>query len=145
MCTYLRTQEQWHVLRHGLKEIDTGNNPSIHKFESQIRSDQSLSRVRLFATPWIAARQPSLSLTNSRSSLRLMSIESVMPSSHLCGVIYSMIKLLCYFYRWISIRLKTWQGKYKIGKIIMCTFLQTKHIYGHTLTNSKMRNIEIVS
>ena len=44
---------------------------------------QSLSRVRLLATPWIAARQASLSITNSRSSLRLMSIESVMPSSHL--------------------------------------------------------------
>ena len=49
----------------------------------QIRSDQSLSRVRLFATPWIAACQASLSITNSQSSLRLMSIESVMPSSHL--------------------------------------------------------------
>ena len=48
-----------------------------------IRSDQSLSRVRLFATPWITALQASLSITNSRSSLRLMSIESVMPSSHL--------------------------------------------------------------
>ena len=48
-----------------------------------IRSDQSLSRVRLFATPWIAARQASLSITNSRSSLRLTSIESVIPSSHL--------------------------------------------------------------
>ena len=48
-----------------------------------IRSDQSLSRVRLFATPWTAARQASLSLTNSQSSLRLTSIKSVMPSSHL--------------------------------------------------------------
>ena len=48
-----------------------------------IRSDQLLSRVRLFATPWIAARQASLSITNSRSSLRRTSIESVMPSSHL--------------------------------------------------------------
>ena len=46
-------------------------------------SFQSLSRVWLFATPWIAARQASLSITNSRSSLKLMSIESVMPSSHL--------------------------------------------------------------
>ena len=46
-------------------------------------SVQSLSRVRLFATPWIAARQASLSITNSRSSLRLTSIESVMPSSNL--------------------------------------------------------------
>ena len=50
---------------------------------SQIRSDQSLSCVWFFATPWIAAYQVSLSITNSRSSLRLMSIESVMPSSHL--------------------------------------------------------------
>jgi len=49
----------------------------------RIRSDQSLSPVRLFTTPWIAARQDSLSITNSRSSLRLTSIESVMPSSHL--------------------------------------------------------------
>ena len=46
-------------------------------------SVQSLSRVRLFATPWITARQASLSITNSRSSPKLMSIESVMPSSHL--------------------------------------------------------------
>ena len=48
-----------------------------------IRSDQSLSRVWLFATPWISARQASLSITNSQSSPRLMSIKSVMPSSHL--------------------------------------------------------------
>ena len=46
-------------------------------------SVQSHSRVRLFATPWIAARQASLSIINSWSSLRLMSIESAMPSSHL--------------------------------------------------------------
>ena len=50
---------------------------------SQFSSVQSLSRVRLFATPWIVARQASLSITNSQSSLRLTSIESVMPSSHL--------------------------------------------------------------
>ena len=50
---------------------------------SQFSSAQSLSRIRLFATPWIAARQASLSITNSRSSPKLTSIESVMPSSHL--------------------------------------------------------------
>ena len=49
----------------------------------QFSSVQSQSRVRLFATPWIAARQASLSITNSRSSLRLTAIESMMPSSHL--------------------------------------------------------------
>ena len=56
---------------------------SSYDYSVQFSSVQSLSRVRLFATPWIAARQASLSITNSRSSLKLMSIESVMPSSHL--------------------------------------------------------------
>ena len=51
-------------------------------FFAQFSSVQLLSRVRLFATPWIAARQASLSITNSWSSLKLMCIESVMPSSH---------------------------------------------------------------
>ena len=51
--------------------------------ENRFSSVQLLSRVRLFATPWTVARQASLSITNSQSSLKLMSIESVMPSSHL--------------------------------------------------------------
>ena len=49
----------------------------------QFSSVQSLSHVQLFVAPWIAAHQDSLSITNSRSSLRLTSIELVMPSSHL--------------------------------------------------------------
>ena len=49
----------------------------------QIRSDQYLSHARLFATPWITARQACLSITSSRSSLRLMSIKSVMLSNRL--------------------------------------------------------------
>ena len=53
----------------------------------QFSSAQSLSHVWLFVTPWIAARQASLSITNPGSWLKLMSIESVMPSSHL---------ILCY-------------------------------------------------
>ena len=48
-----------------------------------ISSVQSLSCVRLFVTPWTAAHQASLSITNCRSLLKLMSIESVMPSNHL--------------------------------------------------------------
>ena len=55
----------------------------FHNIIKTISSVQSLSRVQLFATPWTAAHQASLSITNSRSSLKLMSIESVMPSSHL--------------------------------------------------------------
>ena len=49
----------------------------------QFSSVQSLSRVQLLATPWTAARQASLSITNSQSVPKLMSIESVMPSNHL--------------------------------------------------------------
>ena len=59
---------------------------------SVFSSVQSLSHVLLFATPWITARQASLSITNSRSSLRLTSIESVMPSSHL--ILYRPLLLL---------------------------------------------------
>ena len=50
---------------------------------SQLSSVQSLSHVRLFMTPWTAAHQTSLSITHSWSLLKLMSIESVMPSNHL--------------------------------------------------------------
>ena len=53
-------------------------NPSV-----QFSSVQSFSHVWLFATPWTAAHQPSLSITNSWSLLKLMSIKSVMPSNHL--------------------------------------------------------------
>ena len=59
------------------------NKHFLNSLSVQFSSVQSLSRVGLFVTPWIAARQASLSTTNSRSSLRLTSIESVMPSSHL--------------------------------------------------------------
>ena len=55
----------------------------VTKDQLQFSSVQLLSHVWLFATPWITAYQASLSMTNSRSSLRLTSIESVMPSRHL--------------------------------------------------------------
>ena len=51
--------------------------------DTWFNSVQSLSHVQLLVTPWIAARQAPLSITNSRSLLKLMSIESVMPSNHL--------------------------------------------------------------
>ena len=56
-------------------------------FLTKFSSVQSLSRVKLFATPWTTARQASLSIANTRSLLKLMSIESVVPSNHL---------ILCY-------------------------------------------------
>ena len=57
--------------------------PFLFSFYVEFSSVQSLSRIRLFAIPWIAARQASLSITNSQSSPKLMCIKSVMPSSHL--------------------------------------------------------------
>ena len=62
---------------------NSSNLLTVLPAKRRISSVQLLSRVRLFATPWTAARQASLSITNSWSSLRLTSIESVMPSSHL--------------------------------------------------------------
>ena len=65
----------------GLGHFNCFNYSKIHN--RQFSSVQSLSHVQLFATPWTAARQASLSITNSQSLLKLMSIESVMPSNHL--------------------------------------------------------------
>ena len=62
---------------------------SYYSQNFQFSSVQLLSHVRLFVTPWIAARQASLSITNFWSSPRLTSIESVMPSSHPSVVLFS--------------------------------------------------------
>ena len=67
----------WRIL------TNTNTVTSLVGINIQFSSGQSLSCVRFFATPWIRAHQASLSITNSRSSLKLTSIESVMPSSHL--------------------------------------------------------------
>ena len=80
ICWSIETGKKWTKI---IKDMWKLALLSISHMNDQIRSDQSLSRVLLFATPWIAARQVSLSITNSRSSLRLTSIESVMPCSHL--------------------------------------------------------------
>jgi len=56
---------------------------TLQYYKTIFSSVQSLSRVPLFVTPWVAARQASLSITNSRSLPKLMSIKLVMPSSHL--------------------------------------------------------------
>jgi len=70
--------DQYIIQGHQLLKITTWNK-SLGQFDSV----QSLSRVQLFVIPWTAACQASQSITNSRSSLKLMSIESVMPSNHL--------------------------------------------------------------
>ena len=86
---YFLKEKQWQKYQRETS-IDRQNGQTqqilmtlIHLSIVQFSSVQSLSHVQLFATPWIPARQASLSITNSRSSLKLTSIESVMPSSHL--------------------------------------------------------------
>ena len=69
-------------LSMNIEELFETSILQIGMSERTFSSVQSLSRVRLFAAPWITARQASLSITNSQSSPKLMSIESVMPSSH---------------------------------------------------------------
>ena len=76
-----RTQTGWKA--KGWKIQTTQTRRKSWSYHTQFSSVQSLSHVQLFATPWMAAHQASLSITDSRSSLKLMSMESVMPSSHL--------------------------------------------------------------
>ena len=73
------------IIEHNNFQIHKTKKSKVGKSKNKIQfsSVQSRSCVRLFVTPWIAARQASLSITNSQSSHKLMSIESVMPSSHL--------------------------------------------------------------
>ena len=73
--------ESENLRSHGAAGIHFSLKANRHK--TLFSSVQSLSHVRLFATPWIAPCQASLSITNSRSLLKLKSIELVMPSNHL--------------------------------------------------------------
>ena len=76
--------EDWHNSRAvKVRSLDQQHQPHLGSCSVQFSSVQSLSCVWLFATPWTAAHQASLSITNSWSLLQLMSIESVMPSNHL--------------------------------------------------------------
>ena len=67
----------------GLYQVDANVRYFNKVLPNEKCSVQSLNRVQLFVTPWITACQASLSITNSQSLLKLMSIESVMPSNHL--------------------------------------------------------------
>ena len=88
----LKSQVKYHLCEKGFSPAPTEavvslrpHYPVLLSFKcfSQFSSDQSLSHVRLSVAPWITACQASPSITNSRSSLKLKSIESVVPSSHL--------------------------------------------------------------
>ena len=82
------------------------------------QSFQSFSHVQLFATPWTAAHQAFLSITNSRSLLKLMSIESVMPSNHL--ILYHPLLLLSSIFP--SIRVFSYESVLHIRWPKYCSF-----------------------
>ena len=79
LLSFLKNISLWYIfdLMHWM------SCAKMFKLNARFSSVQSLSHVRLFATPWTAAHQASLSITNSRSLLSLISIESVMLSNHL--------------------------------------------------------------
>ena len=78
-----REKNEEKSLREKAYPLSLLRQPDSGRIYLEISSVQSLSRIRLFATQWTPARQASLSITNSRSLFKLMSIESVMPSNHL--------------------------------------------------------------
>ena len=77
LASWTKTSSKWVKLLGSSSSVQTDAAKWTVQFSSVLR------RVRLIATPWIAACQASLSITNSRSLLKFMSIESVMPSNHL--------------------------------------------------------------
>ena len=103
----------------------THTHTHTHTHILQFSSVQLLSRVRLFATPWIPARQASLSITNSWSSLRLTSIESVIPSSHLtlCHPLLLLLPIppIISLFQWVN-------SSPEVAKV-----LEFQHIYLHEI------------
>ena len=94
-------------------------NCLVHNRCSILSSVQSLISVRLFETPWIAARQASLSITNSWSLLKLMSIESVMPCNHL--ILFQSLHLLLSIFP--SIRVFKWvSSSHQVAKVLSFSF-----------------------
>ena len=97
----------------------------------QFSSVQSQSRVQLFATPWTAAHQDSLSITSSRSSLKLMSIKSVIPSNHLilcCPLLLlpSIFPSIRVFSNELALRIrwpKYWSFSFNISSLALSFFI----------------------
>ena len=98
----------------GCKELHMTGQLHFHFHFSSV---QSLSCVQLFATPWIAARQASLSIPNSQSSLKLRSIESVMPSSHLILCRPLLLPPIQSLFQWVNFShkvVKVWSFSFSI-------------------------------
>ena len=121
-CLQILTNDSGHKEQHNFLTCSTIFQMRLRQFSKSV---QLLSRVRLSATPWITARQASLSITNSRSSLRLTSIKSVMPSSHL--ILYRPLLLLPpnppsirVFSKWGSVSFKSIYKNIKMQHSLIC-------------------------
>ena len=122
-------REAWPITVHGVTKSwtslsDWTMNNSIKHNRVQFTSFQSLSRIRLFATPWITAHQASLSITNYQSSFKLKSTESVMPSSHLilCHPLLLLLPIPLSSRVFSMSRLFTWGGR-STGVSALASFL----------------------
>ena len=146
--------EEIRTLLHGWTECKLWQTVRwfLSKLEiSSVSSVQLLSRVQLFVTPWIAAHQASLSITNSQSSLKLTSIELVMPSSHLilCCPLFLLppippsIRNIIYIYKRNSIWPSNFTSRY------IPTPQNWKHVFKHLHMNAQsstvhnIQNVEI--
>ena len=107
-----------------------GSQNGTVRHSVQFSSVQSLSRVRLFATPWIAARQASLSITNSRSLFKLMPIKSVMPSRHLDMLNSNAPKDFCRlnYKKWRKIQMNNWVTSALVSKLCFTLFLSLNQL-----------------
>ena len=83
ICSSLYHKPLWFFTKNLLQPKESYLSDHLYSVFSLFSSVQSLSCVQLFVTPWTAARQASLSITNAQSLLKFMSIESVMPSNQL--------------------------------------------------------------
>ena len=125
-----------------LNEIHTKSKNIHFKAKRTFSSVQSLSHVWLFATPWTAASETSLSITNSQSLLKLMSIKLIISSNHLilCHPLllpsifpsirlFSSESVLCI--RWLLIKLSIHQEWIPINYIYLPNFRTSKYINKH--------------
>ena len=127
LCLFIETKAPLLNKKKGTQFTNSLCITQCNVIQVQFSSVQSLSRVWLFATPWIAARQAFLYITNSRSSLILTSIESVMPSCHLilCRPLLLLppIPLSISLFQWVS--LFAWGGQ-STGVSALASFLPKK-------------------
>ena len=122
-----------HMLSGWLEFYDRSQKQNIYVVVAVV---QSLSRVQLFSTPWTAARQASLSVTNSRSLLKLMPIKSVMPSNHLI-LCHPLLPLSSIFPS-----TRVFSNEWALCIMYLLSFSLSLSIYTHIYTHTHMQRTD---